>query len=313
LWAKRLRELLWAAGVLAALSLGACASAPAKQGDQAVESDQGTGDGGPAEGGPAATPDSLLAAETVADTSVDGAAPALGVREGAGALSGADTLETERASEPPTDVPVARVYPGFLPGTFATEPVALFPAVRVTLPPEIAGGPEAQDLIDELDRLVRDRLPAEIRIVHSRAPVYAFREWARGKDVGSQSGYLPAILGWQGVPAQDGAIPEVVGNSVEALGDNRGIRYFLFPRSLQIARTGRLRYTAILEAYLLDARGERAVWAGSGRAEGTLTRDAPWQFLRGVVRDAAVAAVADLAARLPGSERPAGGFTQTTP
>lgn len=219
---------------------------------------------------------------------------------------------TARVAEVPPD----RTYPGFLADGFATEPLAVLPSAGVALPPELAAGSGARDLKGELERLVLDRLPAEIRILHKLAPVYGFRDWARGSDVGPSSGYLGAIVGWEGMPAPDGAIPETVGNSVETLGDNRGIRYFLFPRTLTVVRQDRLSYFAVVDAYLLDARGERAVWSGRGRAWGALPEgDLAEQILSGVVVDAVTAALADLAARLPGAERPAEGsdFTDTNP
>jgi hypothetical protein len=300
---------------VAALLLAGCASAPPKEedaGGQAASSE-------PADSIGVAVTDTLAASPVAAESAAVAAAiarPGIGVREPSGGLSGSPTAgpAVVPIDAPAThrEIPTSLYYPGFLPSTLATEPLALLPPVRVTVPPEISGGDEGLALIDDLRRIVLDRLPAEIRIARPRAPVYAFREWAQGRDVGPQSAYLPAIFGWEGVPGRDGAIPEVVGNSVEALGDNRGIRFFLFPRSLEIFRSGRLRYVAVLEAYLLDARGERAVWAGSGRAEGTLPETDTSQFLRDVVRDAGLAAMHDLAARLPSAERRTsrGGFTQ---
>ncbi|HEY7461497.1 MAG TPA: hypothetical protein VIC59_06450 [Gemmatimonadota bacterium] len=303
-----MRRLRWVVCGLAALSLEACASAPAGEGGETA------GEANPATQEVAAAAESV-AAESAAAPAPD-QAPGIGLREPAGTLASDEAAGTQPSSPAAGGaVPRSRTYPGFLTANFATEPLALLPVVRVIIPAEISSGQEGQALVEDLKRLVLDRLPAEIRIVRPRAPVYPFRSWAQGRDVGPQSGYLSSILGWSGTPGEDGAIPEVVGNSVEALGDNRGIRYFLFPRSLEIFHSGRLRYAAVLQAYLLDARGERAVWSGSGWAEGTLPEDEPGQFLRGVVRDAAVAAVADLAARLPGSERalPRGDFRGNIP
>jgi hypothetical protein len=314
---NRLRRLVRATWIVAALSLAGCASAPAN-GDATGGKDASSDASGSAADTLGA--DSLATGSLTADSATVAAAanvrPGIGLRQPAGELTGAPAaapaMTSVEAPERPREIPTSLAYPGLLPTALATEPLALLPPVRITLPPEIAGGDEGRRLIEDLRRIVLDRLPAEIRIVRPRAPAYAFREWAQGRDVGPQSAYLPAILGWEGVPGPDGAIPEVVGNSVEALGDNRGIRYFLFPRSLEIFRSGRLHYVAVLEGYILDARGERAVWAGSGRAEGTLPENDTSQFLRGVVRDAAIAAVNDLVARMPGAERPIGrgGFTQ---
>ena len=61
---------------------------------------------------------------------------------------------------------------------------------------ELIGPAEWADLVPELERIVLDRLPEELRILHSRAPVYAFDEWA-GRD-GIPPGELEKILGWSG-------------------------------------------------------------------------------------------------------------------
>ncbi len=311
---RGLRQAVWTMSLVA---FAACASAPTNGNEAGVERTSGEASAPADSVATDSTAVVVVAADSAAAAGAAAASgrPGIGLRQPAGALAGgqpAGAGMTAVVPEVAREIPVSFAYPGFLSSAIATEPLALLPPVGVTIPPEIAGGVEGRLLIEDLRRIVLDRLPAEIRIVRPRAPVYAFREWAQGRDVGPQSAYLPAILGWEGTPGSDGAIPEVVGNSVEALGDNRGIRYFLFPRSLEISRSGRLRYVAVLEAYLLDARGERAVWGGSGRAEGTLPENDPSQFLRGVVRDAATAAVNDLAARLPGAERSTGrgGFTQ---
>jgi hypothetical protein len=93
---------------------------------------------------------------------------------------------------------------------------------------------------------------------------------------------------------------------VETLGDDRGIRWFLFPRTLTVRARGPFHHAAYVEAYLLDARGERVVWAGTGFAEGRLPEREPEGLLRAVVLDAARRAVADLARRLPGSNAAGG-------
>jgi hypothetical protein len=196
-------------------------------------------------------------------------------------------------------VPVETVYPGFLPGTFATEPVALLRPVRVELSAGLEGGPAGRDLVPELERIVLDRLPEELRILHSRAPVYAFDEWA-GRD-GIPPGELEKILGWSGAPGPAGELPPDVGDAVEAVGDARGIRWFLFPRALTVRARGPFHHVAAVEAYLLDARGERVVWAGRGLAEGRLPERGAEGLVRSVVLDAARGALADLARRVPGS------------
>jgi hypothetical protein len=195
----------------------------------------------------------------------------------------------------------ANVYQGFQVETFTTEPLALLPAVRISLPAELEGGSGGEALRADLERLILDRLPEEVRIARSRGPVYKFREWAGAEEAGPRSGFLKSVLTWEGNPGPAGELPELVGNSVEELGDSRGIRYFLFPRSLTVLKRGAFDYAATIEGFLLDARGERVVWAGTGQAVGTLPEDDPDQILTGVVRDAATRAVADLAARLPGA------------
>ena len=229
------------------------------------------------------------------------AAPANADR--AGLASGAGT-EAAAVRRDPTGA--ARSYPGFLPEGFATEPLALLPPATVSLPPVLAEEPRGGALRGELERMVLDRLPEEIRILHSRAPVLGFRDWAGPEEVGPRSGFLRSVLDWGGTPGPEGQLPEIVGNSVEALGDARGIRYFLFPRALAVIERDPLHYRATLEAYLLDARGERVVWSGTGAAEGRLPENRSDTILAGVVHEAARAAVADLAASLPGYE-PAGG------
>ena len=200
----------------------------------------------------------------------------------------------------------ARAFPGFNPETFGTEPLALLPAVRISLPPELAGGSGGEELLQDLNQLVLDRLPQEIRIVRTRAPVFGFREWAGAEEARLRSGFLRSVLDWQGNPGSGGELPEIVGNSVEELGDSGGIRFFLFPRALTVLKRDTFDYVATVEAFLLDARGERVVWAGTGRAAGSVPEADPDQILRGLVRDAATAALADIAAKLPGSETAGG-------
>lgn len=204
-----------------------------------------------------------------------------------------------------------RVYPGFVETGFGTEPLALFPAARLTVPPDLSGGPTGAALMQELESIVLDRLPAEIRIVRSRAPVLAFTDWAGEGQAGEHGGFLRSVLDWQGSPGPAGELPAIVGNSVEGLGDSRGIRYFLFPRAVTVLRRGTFDYFATVEALLLDARGERVVWAGTGSAAGTVPPGGADQLLAGIVRDAVTQAVSDLAVKLPGAggadER--GGFT----
>lgn len=224
----------------------------------------------------------------------------------AGGAAGAGST-TGVAPRPPAAEPeggAIRVYPGFAPETFGTEPLALLPPARISLPPDLAVGAAGEDLRRELETLVLDRLPEEVRILHQRAPVLAFGDWARQDPTVERSGFVGSILAWEGSPGPDGAIPETVGNSAEALGDARGIRFFLLPRSLTVLRRDTFDYAAALEGFLLDSRGERVVWAGTGYAAGTLPQSNTEQILTGVVREAAVGAVADLAAKLPGDRNP---------
>lgn len=218
---------------------------------------------------------------------------------GDGDAGGAETTPGVAAGRAGGGRALETIYPGFLPGTFATEPVALLRPVRIELPGELQEGPDGRALVSELERIVLDRLPEELRILHSRAPVYAFDEWA-GRD-GITAGELETILAWSGAPGAAGELPPEVGNAVEAIGDGRGVRWFLFPRALTIRARGPFHHAAAIEAYLLDARGERAVWAGTGTAEGRLPERGAEGLLRSVVLDAARGAAADLARRVPGS------------
>ncbi|MBA2565001.1 MAG: hypothetical protein H0V09_06215 [Gemmatimonadetes bacterium] len=194
---------------------------------------------------------------------------------------------------------------------FGAEPVALLPPASITLPPDLASGPTGTALTGEIERIVLDRLPAEIRIVRSRAPVLAFDAWGSDVESGGRGGFLRSVLDWSGSPGPAGELPEIVGNSVEELGDSRGLRFFLFPRGVTVLRRGTFDYFATVEGLLLDARGERAVWAGTGSAAGRVPEGSPGQLLSGVVRDAVTRAVADLAAKLPGAgvAGEAGGFS----
>ncbi|MFN2433093.1 MAG: hypothetical protein ABR599_09835 [Gemmatimonadota bacterium] len=205
-----------------------------------------------------------------------------------------------------------RSYAGFSPEAFATEPLALLPPSAISLPADLEGGPQGDALRRELTIVVTERLPEELRILHSRAPVFGYADWAGREEAGPRAGFLQSVLGWTGSPGPAGELPPMVGNSVEELGDSRGIRYFLFPRVLRVTRSETFGYDATLEAYLLDARGERVVWAGVGRAVGELPEDVQTErLLQDVVLDAARGAAADLSARLPGSASAGGrsGFT----
>lgn len=227
---------------------------------------------------------------------------AAGAPEASVSTTARDSSQASRTSSAAS----ARAFPGFTPETFDTEPLALLPPARISLPPELSGGPEGEELGRELEGYLLDRLPEEVRVLHARAPVYGFREWSGPEEAGPRSGFLRSVLDWQGDPGPAGELPEIVGNSVEEVGDSRGIRFFLFPRSLTVLQHDAFHYVATVEAFLLDARGERVVWAGTGQAAGSLPEGDPDQILLGIVRDAAVGALADLAARLPGGE-PTGG------
>jgi hypothetical protein len=299
--------LRWGRSAAALLLLAACASAPAADGGAAAGPGERPGTAGTT-GTDAPAPDGAVGENEPGMAGASDGASSGGEASGSsvGATVGQGAASSGRAPDAPgvglEEGVTARSYAGFAPQSFDTEPVALLSAAAIVLPPDLQSGAQGEDLLAELQRLVLDRLPEEIRMLHTRAPVVGFRDWGAGLEAGPEGGYLRSIMGWDGQPGPEGQIPELVGNSVEALGDRRGVRYFLFPRSLSILRRDRFDYSAVLEAFLLDARGERVVWAATARADGALPEDDPTQILGGVIRDAAASALAELASELPGGE-----------